>query len=55
MLLIKFQLRFDALWPPVMNHVATRTQNSQNICSKIDQGHLVKGEDTEAFSSPLWS
>jgi hypothetical protein len=21
----------------------------------MDQGHLVKGEDTEAFSSPLWS
>jgi hypothetical protein len=23
--------------------------------SRIGQGHLVKGEDTEAFSSPLWS
>jgi hypothetical protein len=23
--------------------------------SRVKQGHLVKGEDTEAFSSPLWS
>jgi hypothetical protein len=21
----------------------------------LEQGHLVKGEDTEAFNSPLWS
>jgi hypothetical protein len=37
------------------NLVAKMTQRNELRRCVIRQGHLVKGEDTEAFSSLLWS
>jgi hypothetical protein len=38
------------------NEVDCRTTlQARTLVNEVRQGHLVKGEDTETFSSPLWS